>query len=142
MNLHLHLHLKDCILDYGPPHAFWPFRFERFNSLLESYFSNKKVIEEQIMRKFCKEQAVHDLSSQCNEDILRHMVVCCAAKKVVHTTRVLFTQTEKLPISTSRSSKTTEPISTKFIYFMPSIYLTSHTKFDGDRASSSQDMRS
>lgn len=22
-NMHLHLHLKDCLLDYGPVHAFW-----------------------------------------------------------------------------------------------------------------------
>jgi len=72
--------------------------------------------------------------------VLRHTVVRRAAKKVTRNTRVLFTQTEKLPISTSRSSKTTEPISTKFIYFMPSIYRTSHTKFYGDRASGSRNI--
>ena len=56
MNLHVHLHLKECFLDYGPLHAFWAFPFEHFNGLLESYFTNKKAIEEQIMRKFCQEQ--------------------------------------------------------------------------------------
>jgi len=69
--------------------------------------------------------------------------MCYAAKKVVCSTRryiqsmMLFTRTEKPLISTSRSSKTTKPISTKFIYFMIYIYLTLHTKFEGDNASSS-----
>jgi len=70
MNLHLHLHLKECFFDYGPPHAFWAFPFERFNGILESYFTNKKEIEGQIMRKFCQEQAVHDLSLQLDKDVL------------------------------------------------------------------------
>ena len=28
MNLHLHSHLKECILDYGPVYSFWLFAFE------------------------------------------------------------------------------------------------------------------
>ena len=27
-NMHLHLHLKECLLDFGFPHAFWCFAFE------------------------------------------------------------------------------------------------------------------
>ena len=27
-NMHLHLHLKQCLLDYGPVHSFWCFAFE------------------------------------------------------------------------------------------------------------------
>ena len=65
------------------------------------------------------------------------MVVCRVAKKVVHNTRVLFTRTKILPISTSRILKTTEQISTKFKYFMLYIYLTLHTEFDVDCTSSS-----
>ena len=30
-NMHLHAHLKDCILDFGPVYSFWLFSFERFN---------------------------------------------------------------------------------------------------------------
>ena len=27
-NMHLHNHLKDCLLDFGPIHGFWCFSFE------------------------------------------------------------------------------------------------------------------
>ena len=46
--MHLHTHIKECILDFGPISTFWAFPFERFNGVLES-FSIKP--EEQIMRK-------------------------------------------------------------------------------------------
>ena len=46
------------------------------------------------------------------------------AKKDVWHTIVLFTGTTKSLFSTPHTSITTEPISIKFIYFMPSIYTT------------------
>ena len=55
-NMHLHCHLKDCVINYGPPHAFWCFAFERFNGILGSVHTNSKSIESQMMRKFCQEQ--------------------------------------------------------------------------------------
>ena len=58
-------------------------------------------------------------------------------KKDVWHTSVLFTGTAKLPNSAFCISKTTKPISTKFIYFMPYIYTISHIKFEGNRFSSS-----
>ena len=73
---------------------------------------------------------------------LRHMVMCCAAKKVACNTRVLFTRTKISLISTSRILKTSERISTKFTYFMLYIYLTLHTEFDVDCASGSRDIHS
>ena len=30
-NMHLHCHLKSCVLDYEPLHGFWCFSFERYN---------------------------------------------------------------------------------------------------------------
>ena len=51
-NMHLHLHLKNCVLDYGPVYSFWLFAFERFNVILGAYGTNKKNIEVQIMREF------------------------------------------------------------------------------------------
>ena len=30
-NMHMHLHIKDCLLDYGPLYSFWCFSFERLN---------------------------------------------------------------------------------------------------------------
>jgi len=46
INLHLHLHLKQCLLDYGPVHGMWCFAFERFNGVLGAYHTNNKNIEE------------------------------------------------------------------------------------------------
>ena len=34
INIHLHCHLKDCVLDFGPVYAFWLFSFERLNGFL------------------------------------------------------------------------------------------------------------
>ena len=56
-NMHLHAHLKQCILDYGPLHAFWCYPFERYNGILGSFYSNKRSIESQLMKKFCLSQA-------------------------------------------------------------------------------------
>jgi len=30
-NMHMHLHIKECLLDYGPLYSFWCFPFERLN---------------------------------------------------------------------------------------------------------------
>lgn len=57
-NMHLHLHLKETYLDFGPPHATWCYSFERYNGTLGSYFTNNKNIESQIMRKFCQHQMI------------------------------------------------------------------------------------
>ena len=63
-----------------------------------------------------------------------------AAKKDMRHTSVLFTGTAKSPFSTPHISITTGPISIKFIYFMPSIYTTLHTKFEENWLSSLQDI--
>ena len=68
-NMHLHMHLKQTFLDFGPPHASWCFVFERFNGILGSYHTNKKAIESQIMRKFCRSQAIYSLDISVHEDL-------------------------------------------------------------------------
>ena len=57
-NMHLHMHLIDCLLDYGPVHAFWCFAFERCNGLLGRYHTNNQAVEVQLMRKFLREQQI------------------------------------------------------------------------------------
>ena len=52
INLHLHGHLKECLLDFGPVYAFWLFGFERLNGILESYHTNCRDIPVQLMRHF------------------------------------------------------------------------------------------
>ena len=50
--MHLHAHMKECILDFGPISAFWAFPFEIYNGILESSSKNWVKPEEQIMKKF------------------------------------------------------------------------------------------
>ena len=57
MNMHLHLHLCESILDFGPTYAFWLYAFERYNGILGSYHTNNLNIECQIMRKFLESQS-------------------------------------------------------------------------------------
>ena len=52
-NMHLHLHLKDSLLDYGPVYAFWCFPFERYNGIFQSFQKNWICTELQIMT-LCK----------------------------------------------------------------------------------------
>lgn len=53
-NMHMHGHLKDCVLDYGPIHNFWCFSFERYNGILENYPTNTSV-EVHLMNRFLRE---------------------------------------------------------------------------------------
>ena len=69
-NLHLHLHLKDCLLDYGPSHTFWCFAFERVNGILGSFHTNKKAAETQIMRKFINAQKLCGAKLKANSELV------------------------------------------------------------------------
>ena len=51
-NMHLHLHLRDVLLDHGPVTSFWCFSFERYNGILGSTTTNKRSVELQLMRRF------------------------------------------------------------------------------------------
>ena len=57
-NMHLHLHLKDFLLDFGPIYSFWLFSFERYNEMLGNLPNSKRNIELQIMRRFCTENII------------------------------------------------------------------------------------
>ena len=52
INMHLHGHLKECILDFGLVYSFWLFSFERLNGILGSYHTNCHQISLQLMRRF------------------------------------------------------------------------------------------
>ena len=55
-NMHLHLHLKDCI---GPLYAFWCYPFERHNGMLGGFPTNLRSIEPQLMKKCLLLQELH-----------------------------------------------------------------------------------
>lgn len=54
-NMHLHCHLKQSLLDYGPIHNFWLFSYERYNGILENFPFSKRSIEIQLMQRFYRE---------------------------------------------------------------------------------------
>ena len=45
MNMHLHCHLINSVLDYGPVCSCWLFSFERFNGILGGIPTNNRSIE-------------------------------------------------------------------------------------------------
>ncbi|KAG1140043.1 hypothetical protein G6F37_013052 [Rhizopus arrhizus] len=52
-NMHLHLHLKDSIQDFGPIYAFWLYGFERLNGDIKKMTVNyKTAFEVTYMKKF------------------------------------------------------------------------------------------
>ena len=61
-NLHLHCHLREVMLDYGPVYNVWLFSFERYNGILESFPTNNHSIEIQLMRRFIRETTLCSLS--------------------------------------------------------------------------------
>ncbi|RPD78430.1 hypothetical protein L226DRAFT_543787 [Lentinus tigrinus ALCF2SS1-7] len=44
-NHHLCLHLKECLLLFGPTHGWWAFPFERYNGMLQKLKTNQKLAE-------------------------------------------------------------------------------------------------
>ena len=51
-NLHMHCHLKNCILDVGPIFSFWCFSFEQYNGILESMKMSWHAPELQLLHRF------------------------------------------------------------------------------------------
>ena len=54
-NMHLHGHLKQCLLDYGPVHNFWLFAYEQYNGILENFPNNHRSLEIQLMKRCLRE---------------------------------------------------------------------------------------
>lgn len=60
-NMHMHMHLKDCCIDFGSIYGFWCFAFERYNGILGSFHTNNRNVESQLMKKFICQQQVFKL---------------------------------------------------------------------------------
>ena len=56
-NMHMSLHIINCIRDYGPTYAFWCFSFERYNGYMGKYQTNNHAITPQLMRKVIADKA-------------------------------------------------------------------------------------
>lgn len=72
-NLHLHCHLKQCVLDFGPAGSFWAFPYERLNGILGSVQTNHQAIEIQLMRKFCITQQVMQVLDNTGDNTLHEL---------------------------------------------------------------------
>ena len=59
--MHLHRHLKECVIDCGPVHEFWCFRFERFNGILGAMQVNGRSVQIQLIRKLLAGRFVWDV---------------------------------------------------------------------------------
>ena len=71
-NMHLHCHLRECIVDYGPLHSFWCFAFERYNGILGAMPNNNGSIECQLMQCFLRENQALSFPNpdEFSEDLL------------------------------------------------------------------------
>ena len=67
--MHLHSHIRECLLDFGSLHTFWCYAFERYNGILGAFHTNQKSIEAQLMRKFCQEQEMLSLNLDIPEEL-------------------------------------------------------------------------
>ena len=107
-NLHLHGHLQECYMDYGPADSFWLFAFERMNGILGSVSTNHQAIEIQLMRKFLSTQQVyHTLNSGAVDEDLKDML---KSAKVVKGSLKL-DQLSELPLLEPLSQCTAEKFS-------------------------------
>ncbi len=70
MNLHLHLHIKESILDFGPTNAFLVFPFERYNGTLGSYLTNMKAVDFQFIRKFITKQSIETTAKLADPQLM------------------------------------------------------------------------
>ena len=72
-NIYLHCHLKECIIDFGPVYSFWLFSFEKYNDILGSLHNNNEDIECQIMQRFCRGNAVLNLTTD-RKNLVKYLV--------------------------------------------------------------------
>ncbi|OAD67057.1 hypothetical protein PHYBLDRAFT_174764 [Phycomyces blakesleeanus NRRL 1555(-)] len=64
-NMHLHLHLRETVLNFGPVYGYWLFSFERCNGILKNYATNRKDgFEGTYMKKYLEEAYQGDLICQ------------------------------------------------------------------------------
>ena len=79
-NMHLHLHLKQSVENYGSIYGFWLFSFERYNGILGSYHTNNKTVEVHIMRKFKTSGILAHMQFSLPEEYKDFFLFSCTAQ--------------------------------------------------------------
>ena len=71
-NMHMHCHLRNCLLDFGPVYSFWCFSYERYNGILRNQPSSNREIEPQLLMRFLADNAAYSLAcpSHFQEDFV------------------------------------------------------------------------
>ena len=69
-NMHMHAHLKEDLLNYGPVYEFWLFSFERYNGILGNQPTNNRLPEPQLMQRFIDNNSANSFvfPDEFNED--------------------------------------------------------------------------
>ena len=131
--MHLHCHLRTCILDYGPLHGFWCFAFERYNGILGSMPNNNRSIEMQLTGRFLKES--YSLSAQYPTQFSDHFEPLFLERNMRGSVAdMMFTQDTyqewtldssfKIPVHSSRATLTSSQKSNLFVsYILPQMVL-------------------
>ena len=75
-NMHMHGHLADSVLDFGPTASFWLFSFERYNGILGDQPTNNRSIEVQLMNRFMLDNSHLHLINMARESniVFDHVV--------------------------------------------------------------------
>lgn len=68
-NMHMHVHLRKCIEDYGSVYNFWCFSFERMNGILGEFNLNNHKINVTLMRHFQQKFKLKNLVNVCENYI-------------------------------------------------------------------------
>ena len=54
--MHMHGHLKEVLIDFGPVQEFWCYSFERFNGVLGNQPTNNRSVEPQLLQRFLRDR--------------------------------------------------------------------------------------
>ncbi|OAD74347.1 hypothetical protein PHYBLDRAFT_167761 [Phycomyces blakesleeanus NRRL 1555(-)] len=74
-NMHLHMHLHESMLDFGPVYAFWLYSFERYNSKLKNIKTNcRNGFEVTFMRVFLEKTFISTFLHAYSTNLLPPMI--------------------------------------------------------------------
>ncbi len=106
-NMHMHGHLKQVILDFGPIQEYWLYSFERYNGIMGKQPTNNRAVEPQLMNRFLYDSALTTFSYPDDEFKDNFLPICQSISTCTVVGSVLDTLTNhnvfRLPPKSSRS---------------------------------------
>ena len=79
VNYHFALHIPDLISDYGPPHVYWCFAYERMNGIHSEVPNNSKNIELQIINRIIQQFSI-DITAVSQDLSLDEKIISKSSK--------------------------------------------------------------